>query len=92
MFLKAVNRGTSIGRKVDSRDHVGKAAGRAKATSSTNAVRKLLDYKNLGCVDLTSVSHMEDISDNVTSYSLNDQLCNSVALVNGEVGFAKVEE
>ena len=26
------------------------------------------------------------------AYSLNDQLCNSVALVDGEIGLAEVEE
>jgi len=55
MRLKAVNRGASVGRKVDRRDHVGKAAGRTKAACSTNAVRKLLDHENLGCVDLAEL-------------------------------------
>lgn len=90
--LKTVGRGTSIGRKVDSRDHVGKPASRAKAASSTNAFRKLLDHEDLGCVDLARVSHVHQAGDNFTSYSFNDQLGNSVALVDSEVGLAKVKE
>lgn len=90
--LKTVDRGTSVGRKVDSRDHVGKTASRTKATSSTNAFRKLLDHEHLGCIDLARVSHVYRVFDRITSYSFNDQLCNSVALVDGKVGLAKVEE
>jgi hypothetical protein len=89
--LQAVDRRTSVSRKVDRRNHIGKAASRAKATSSTNTFRKLIDYENLGSIDLSRVSDILEAAYSLT-YSLNDQLCNSVALVDGEIGLAEVEE
>jgi hypothetical protein len=92
LYLEAVNWCASIGRNIDGRNHVGKAASRAKASGSTNTLRKLVDYENLGCIDLASIRGVHEIAEDRVTYSLNDQLCNPVAFVDGEVGLAEVEE